>query len=318
MKIWRMAGLAVLSALLLPLGLILGSVSIPWSELWSENFSTILWQIRFPRTVASYLGGSALAVSGLILQTIFHNPLAEPFVLGISSGALTGSVMLIMLGMLPSFWNILMGSFGGAMLVTLIILMVAHTVMSRQALLLIGLMAGYFLSALINILVVFAPASDVKDYHIWTLGSFARVLPEYLPVYAAAIVVLVGFSFILSKMMNGLMMGPEYAQSIGISIRRYRVILLLISSLLTAVVTAYAGPIGFIGLTAPHIARLIFRTSDHKLLIPGGMLIGGNLLLGCDILARILIPPNDLPVGLITSLFGAPLIGFLLWRDRPR
>lgn len=313
-----MAALVVLSLVLLPLGLVLGSIYIPPRELWSESHSMIVWLIRFPRTVASYLGGSALAGAGLILQTLFHNPLAEPFVLGISSGALTGSVLLIMLGAIPSFWNILMGSFVGAMGVTLIILMVAQTVMSRQALLLIGLMAGYFLSALVNIMVVFAPASDVKDYHIWTLGSFARVLPDYLPVYALGIVLLLILSYMMSKMLNGLMMGTEYAQSIGISIRRYRIILLLVASVLTAIVTAYAGPIGFIGLTAPHLARLMFKTSDHKLLIPSSLLIGGNLLLTCDILARVLIPPNDLPVGLITSLFGAPLIGFLLWKDRPR
>ncbi len=294
----------------------MGSTSFSWSMLEHAEFRWIILHLRLPRVLAAMLSGAALALAGLILQTLFQNPMAGPFVLGIASGALSGPIILLLLGILPSMLQLILGSFVGAMAMTALIVLIASFISNRQVLLLIGLMMGYFFSGLINILIFFAPSNELKNFQIWSMGSFSRVTMDNLWVLGGMIILLIAVSFLFIKPLNAFMMGHDYAVSIGIDSRWNRRFLLLISSLLTAVVTAFCGPIGFIGLTAPHIGRFWLKTSYHQYLIPVSCLLGANMLCLCDIVARVLIPPNDLPIGLITSILGAPLVIWFLWRVR--
>ncbi len=311
----KIVAIIIFSFILLPLGLLIGNINIPLKDFFTEKYSFIIWNIRFPRTVGSFLGGAALSISGLILQILFSNPLAGPFVLGISSASLVGAILVIFIFTVPSFFTLSIFSIIFSFLMILVVLFFAKRLQKKESILIIGIMIGYFLSALINIIIYFAPAKEVKDFHIWILGSFARLPIDVIPFYSLVILSLLIFTLFLIKPLNAFQMGEVYANVIGIDTSKYLYIFVLISSILTAIVTSFAGPIAFIGLASPHIARYIFDSVDNKIIVTATIFIGGNLLLLCDILSRIILPPNDIPVGLVTSLLGAPIVVLLIWRN---
>lgn len=318
------------AVVLLVLNVSLGSVTIPFLDVWriilggegdSEIFGSVVWKIRLPRALAALLSGSGLAVSGLLLQVFFRNPIVGPNILGLSSGA-TLMVALVILGgfslgiasVSPLFLSA--ASFIGAMAVMLIVVAVATKVRDTITLLVVGLMTGFIASALTSILIAFAEQERIQGFVLWTLGSFSGFRWEELEVVAVASAVLLSVAFLLSKPLNAFLLGENYAQSMGVNIRVFRYLIIFIVGGLAGVVTAFAGPVAFIGLAVPHMARLCLGTSDNRILIPGVILLGAVVTSACDLLARTMFAPVELPISATTSLFGAPVVIILLLKRR--
>jgi len=288
-------------------------------DIGNNTFKSIVMDIRLPRVLATVIGGACLAVSGLLLQIFFRNPIVEPYVLGISSGA-SLFVGLVVLGgytfgvkhVTPMF--LFGGAFIGAMIVMLAVVFAAKKVKNITTLLIIGMMAGFICSALTSMLTAFADKESLHGFIMWTMGSFSGfswLQDKYLYILGVPFILL---SFLLSKPLNAMLFGENYALSMGLSIKTFRMIIILIASVLTATITAFAGPIAFVGLAVPHMVRITFGTSDNRILIPG-VIISGALMTGvCDLGARMLLAPTELPLGAITSLFGAPIVIYLLLR----
>lgn len=279
----------------------------------------IIRRIRLPRALASLAGGAALAIAGFLLQTFFANPIVEPYVLGISSGS-SLFVGLVFLGgftfgaktITPMF--LFVGAFIGAMLVMLLVIIAARRVRSVVTLLIIGMMAGYLCSAATSILTAFAEKENVKTFSMWTMGSFAGFTWQQVGVLYAITIPMLVLSYCMAKPLNVLHMGDRYAGSMGIHVKLVRYALIVISSVLTAAITAFAGPVSFIGLAVPHICRILFHTSDSRILIPAAAM-GGALMTGiCDFTARNILSPVELPLGAITAIIGAPIVVYLLTR----
>lgn len=332
-KKWRLRGHALLFALLAG-GLLLifllnvgiGSADISVKDIFQILFGDadtmdskylIIRKIRLPRALASIAGGAALAIAGFLLQTFFANPIVEPYVLGVSSGS-SLFVGLVFLGgftfgakkITPMF--LFAGAFAGAMLVMAIVIVAARKVKSIITLLIIGMMAGYVCSAATSILTAFAEKENIKTFTMWTMGSFAGFTWGQVGLLYAIVLPMILLAFSLAKPLNALNMGDKYADSMGINVKMVRYALIVISSILTAATTAFAGPISFIGLAVPHICRIIFHTSDSRLLIPAAAL-GGGLMAGiCDFTARNILSPIELPLGAITAIIGAPIVVYLL------
>lgn len=285
----------------------------------AEKNYLIIQRIRLPRALASQAGGAALAITGILLQTYFANPIIEPYVLGVSSGSslFVGFVMLggFTFGVKRITPVVLFtGAFLGAMLVMAVILFAASRVKGITTLLIIGLMAGYTCSAATSILSAYAEKEQLANFALWNMGSFAGLTWGQIRIMYAVILPLLGLSFLMGKPLNALLLGDPYAQSMGINVKMTRYGIILISSLLVSVTTAFAGPVSFIGLAVPHICRILFRTSDCRILIPAAV-FGGGLMAGlCDFAARNIVSPLELPLGAITSIIGAPLVVFLLLR----
>ena len=285
----------------------------------SETKYLILMRVRFPRALSSLAGGAALAVAGFLLQTFFSNPIVEPYVLGISSGS-SLFVGLVFLGgftfgarrITPMF--LFAGAFLGAMVVMVIVIFAARKVKSVITLLIIGMMAGYVCSAATSILTAFAEKEQITMFTMWSMGSFSGFTWDQIGVMYAIILPVILISFCLAKPLNALNMGDKYADSMGINVKTVRCALILLSSVLTAATTAFAGPISFIGLAVPHICRIMFHTSDSRLLIPAVTLGGGLMASICDFTARNVLSPMELPLGAITAIIGAPLVVYLLTR----
>lgn len=279
----------------------------------------IIYRIRIPRAFASAAGGAALAVAGFLLQTFFANPIVEPYVLGISSGSslfvglvLLGGITFGMRSVSPMF--LFAGAFFGAMLVMVIVIIAARKVKSIVTLLIIGMMAGYVCSAATSIMTAFAERESLQMFTIWSMGSFAGFTWSQVGLLYAIVFPMILLAFLLAKPLNALNMGDRYAESMGINVRLVRYALILISSVLTAVVTAFAGPVSFIGLAVPHICRIAFNTADSHILIPAAA-VGGGLMAGlCDFTARNILSPVELPLGAITAVIGAPLVVYLLMK----
>ena len=306
----------------------LGSVRIPISSVCrvllglpveSETHVSIVMKIRLPRAIGAAAGGACLAVSGLLLQIFFNNPIVEPYVLGISSGS-TLFVALVMLGgvsfgmryMTPM--NMFWGALVGALAVMMVIVLAARKVKSIVSLLVIGIMAGALCGAATSILSAMADRERVGTYMMWTMGSFAGVTWEQVRILAGVSSVFMLAAILMAKPLNALLLGEKYAQSMGVGIRAFRVLIVVIASVLTAVLTAFAGPIAFIGLAVPHIVRMSMGTSDNRVLMVS-MVAAGALMSGlCDLGARLLLSPIELPIGALTSLIGAPLVVYLLLR----
>jgi iron complex transport system permease protein len=328
MRILCFAALTVGVGLMFLLNLGVGSARIDLSEIARILFSPssegdknflIIQKIRLPRALASLAGGAALATSGLLLQTYFANPIIEPYILGITSGS-TLFVGLVMLGGLtfgvPRVTPLFLfgGAFLGAMLVMAIILFAAGRVKSMVTLLIIGLMAGYVCSAATSILSAYAEKQRLTNFVMWNMGSFSGFTWAQIRLMYAVTLPMLGVSYLLAKPLNLLSMGDPYAHSMGINVKATRYGIILISSILVAATTAFTGPVSFIGLAAPHICRMLFQTSNNRLLIPASVL-GGGLLSGfCDFVARNIVSPMELPLGAVTSIIGAPLVVFLLLR----
>ena len=283
-------------------------------------WSNIVWNSRFPQTVTALLAGAGLAVSGLQMQTVFHNPLAGPSVLGVSNGASLGVAFVVLLS--NSLGGVALSRMGymgdvamtvaamvGSLLVLALIIFVAQYVHGNVTLL---LMTGYLATAIIGILKFFSAEEDVKAYVVWGLGCFTRTSGTQLLVFAVVMSALLPLSMLLIKSMNILLLGESYARNLGLNIRRSRSLIIICSGLLAAVVTAYCGPIMFIGLAVPHLARAMFRTSDHRWLMPATLFSGMLLTLICSLLSRLPGFEGALPVNSVAALVGAPIVAMML------
>jgi iron complex transport system permease protein len=271
------------------------------------------------------LCGSSLAISGLMLQTAFRNPLAGPSVFGINSGASLG-VALVMLYLggsitagsfsLTGFFAVLAAAFVGAMVVMIVIFLFSTVVKDNVMLLIIGIMIGYIASSAISLLNFFATEEGVQSYMVWGLGNFGGVSMKQMPAFAIVSVIGLACSLLFIKPLNALLLGEKYARNLGVNTQRLRNNLLLVTGLLTAISTAFCGPVGFIGLAVPHLARALFRTSDHRQLMPATALCGAALALVCNFIARMPGFEGALPVNSVTALVGAPVIASVLFRRR--
>lgn len=278
----------------------------------------IIWKIRLPRIIMGALLGGALALSGFLLQTFFENPIAGPFVLGISSGAkMVVAVMMIVyiqrFGRVSS-WALIIAAFVGALISTGFILLVSRTVKNMSALLVAGIMIGYICSAATEFLITFAQDSDIVNLHGWSQGSFSGM--NWSNVQITAIIVGVTFvlTFMMSKPISAFQLGEAYAQSMGVNVKRFRVCLILLSSILSATVTAFAGPISFVGIAVPFLIKRMLNTAKPLVVIPATFLGGAVFCMGCDLIARMAFAPTELNISTVTSVFGAPIVIFMLVR----
>jgi len=309
------------------LNIALGSVNVPLGEtvkvLFGGNstFRQIILGIRLPRAIGALMGGASLAVAGLLLQVFFRNPIVEPFVLGISSGA----SFLVSLLLLGSYYfgavsvgtlSLSAAAFVGAFLVMLIVLSVANKVRDIITILVVGLMAGYLVSALSSFLTAFAQSENVHRFVMWSLGSFSSFTWKEVQLLSIAGSVLLVGSYLMAKPLNAFLLGEDYAASMGVNIKTFRYIVIFLSCALAAVVTAFAGPVAFIGLAVPHMARLALGTSDNRVLIPVCILAGALVTGVCDLGARLLFAPIELPISATTALFGAPMVIFFLIKGK--
>lgn len=321
--------LAVLVLLLGALNLVTGSTSIGAGELWRALFSgergssagRILWNIRLPRLLAAAVLGGALAVSGFLLQTFFANPIAGPFVLGISSGAklMVALTMIACLGrgVVMNSWGMIGAAFLGALLVMGFVLLAAGRTRGMARLIVCGVMIGYICSAVTDFAVTFADDSNIVNLHYWSMGSFSGVSWDALGTASLAVLVSLACCVLLIKPMTAWQLGEGYAKSMGVNLRRFRLALIGLSSLLSACVTAFAGPISFVGIAVPQLMKLLFKTAKPAVMLPACFLGGAGFCLGCDLLARTLFAPTELAIGSVTAIFGAPVvIWMLLQRDR--
>ena len=328
--------LVLLLVLLFVLNLLLGTVRIPMQSVCrilmgggqeQEIWRNIVLSSRVPQALTALMAGAGLAVSGLQMQTVFRNPLAGPSVLGISNGASLGVACVVLLsGSLGGVALSRLGYVGdaamsvaaivGALAVMGLIAWVSQKVQGNVTLLIIGVMIGYLATAIIGVLKFFSAEEDIKAYVVWGLGSFARVSGDQMVLFVVLMAVLLPLSMLLVKTMNLLLLGDAYARNLGLDVRRSRLQVIMSSGVLVAIVTAYCGPIMFIGLAVPHLARALFRTSDHRVFMPGTMLAGGALALVCNLLARMPGFEGALPVNSVTALVGAPVIASVLFRRR--
>lgn len=308
------------------LSMVSGSFRVSISDVWkvlvggfseSETEYLIVMTLRLPRTLVAIAGGASLAVSGLLLQILFGNPIVESYVLGISTGSSLFVGLTILLGVrlgatVVTPFYLFAGAFVGAMTVLLLILFVASRVKTVVTLLIIGLMCGYVCNAVISIMVSYAAKENIAAFVSWGMGSFSGIGPEYVGILYLIVVPACVVAALMVKPMNALQLGERYALSMGISVKTVRYALILVSGVLTAAITAFAGPVSFIGLAVPHLSRLMFRTSDLKILIPACILNGSVTALFCDFLARTLVAPRELPLSAITAMVGAPVVVYLL------
>jgi iron complex transport system permease protein len=320
--------LVLLLIVLALLDIRLGSVEITFAEmighLWdSESLSQqqliILNKFRLPRLATALLAGAALPVCGLQMQTLFRNPLAGPYVLGISSGASFGAAMVV-LGVgatgIVATWSLALAAWIGAGTVMLLLLFVSFRIKDVMTILILGIMFSSGLAAVISIMQYFSQAAALKSFVIWSMGSLGNVTGAQLQIMTWAILPLLLFSFGHVKVLNGLMLGEEYAVTMGIRIRRSRIITLATTSILAGTITAFCGPIGFIGIAVPHMARFLFRQSDHRILMPATMLTGMVVLVLSDIISQLPGTEKVLPINAVTSLIGIPVVIWLVIMNR--
>lgn len=318
------------------LNLVLGSVSIPlrsvWNILWGTGDESviqqnIIWKSRVPQALTALVAGAGLSVSGLQMQTVFRNPLAGPSVLGISSGASMGVAFVVLLsGSLGGVALSKLGFMGeialtiaaiaGSLSIMALIVFVSQKVRGNVTLLIIGVMIGYIANAVIGVLKFFSVEEDIRAYVIWGLGSFARVSGDQMTLFISIMLVLLPLSFLLIKTLNLLLLGDAYARNLGLNIKRARLLVITCSGVLVAIVTAYCGPIVFLGLAVPHLCRGMFRTSDHRILMPASLLVGASLALVCNLIARMPGFEGALPVNSVTALVGAPVVMSVLFNKR--
>ena len=329
-------GISIALGVFFLLNLLLGSVSIPLRAicemlLGSEEqpvvWQNILWKSRVPQALTALVAGAALSVSGLQMQTVFRNPLADPSVLGVSAGASLGVAFVVLLsGALGGVALSRLGYLGeialsvaailGSLSVLALIVFISTKVKGNVTLLIIGVMIGYVANAIIGVLKFFSVEEDIRAYVIWGLGSFARVSGDQMLLFVTLMTLLIPLSFLLIKTMNLLLLGSNYARNLGLNIHRARLLVILSAGILVAIVTAYCGPIMFIGLAVPHLARTLFRSSDHRVLMPATVLIGSTLALACNLIARMPGFEGALPLNSVTALIGAPVVASVLFRKR--
>mgnify|MGYP003250856061 FL=1 len=334
-KGWKYGlGMGVLIVLLFIVNLLVGSVSIPAGEVFrilsggeagKASWSFILWESRLPQALTALLCGGALAVCGLMLQTAFKNPLAGPSILGINTGASLGvaCVMLLFGGSisagtfsLSGFFSVLAGAFVGATTIMALILFLSTLIRSNVMLLIAGIMIGYIASSVISLLNFFATAEGVQSYMIWGMGNFGGVSLQQMPAFASVTVLGLIGSLLLIKPLNALLLGDRYAENLGINIRSVRNWLLIVTGVLTAITTAFCGPVSFIGLAVPHVARLILGTSNHNSLLPVTILCGSAVALICNLLCVLPGEAGVIPLNAVTPVIGAPVVIYVIVSQR--
>lgn len=311
-----------------------GSVSIPLAEIFDvltggqasqESWTHIIRDYRLPKTISAILMGSALSVSGLLMQTIFRNPLAGPFVLGISSGAALGAALLIMgsslfagIGTMVAVNDVALAlaASAGSFLVLLAVVVVAARIRDTMALLIIGLMFGSLTAAVVTVLSYFTSASQLQQFIFWSFGSVGNLGWGEIIILTFCVVTGLLLSIFAIKPLNALLLGEQYARSLGVNLKNWRLLIIIATGILAGGVTAFAGPIAFIGLAVPHLCRLLLNTTNHKLLLPAVVLLGAALLLFCDTVAQLPGSSYVLPLNAITSIIGAPIVIWLLLRKR--
>ena len=311
--------LSVLTAVLFCVDLSVGAVSIPVADVWAaltggdcpDATAFIVRNIRLIKAVVALLTGAALSVSGLQMQTLFRNPLAGPYVLGISSGASLGVALVVLAGMSSSI-GIAGAAWVGAAAVLIVIASVGHRIKDIMVILILGMMFSSGVGAVVQILQYLSEEESLKAFVIWTMGSLGDVTGTQLAVLAPAVVVGLILAVATIKPLNLLLFGEEYAVTMGLNLRRSRLLLFLSTTLLAGTVTAFCGPIGFIGLAMPHVARMLMRDSDHRVLIPATALAGGAVLLLCDIVSKLF----TLPINAITALLGIPVVVWVVLRNK--
>ena len=322
-----------LGILLFVLNLFVGSVTIPFADLFNVFFgsesnptvSTIVLDYRLPQAVTALFAGAALSVAGLLMQTLFRNPLADPSMLGISSGAGLGvAITILFTGILGGsalstmgIWSNLgvsLAAFVGATLVLMLILGFSSRVRNMTTLIIIGLMVSYLAGSLTDIMKFFSMKEDIHAFVIWGMGSFSAVGTSKLTFFSISIIIGLFASLFMSKNLNIILLGDLYAENLGVNVKRNNLFIILVSGYLTAIVTAYCGPIAFLGLAIPHLTRFIFKTSDHRILVPAVMLIGMVVSLLCNLVARMPGFEGNLPINAVTAFIGAPIVIWVILR----
>ena len=324
-----------LGILLFIINLLVGSVAIPFTDLFdvlcgkksNPTVATIVLDYRLPQAVTAIFAGAALSVAGLLMQTLFRNPLADPSMLGISSGAGLGvAIIILMTGVLGGsalstmgIWSNLgvsFAAFAGATLVLMLILGFSSRVRNMTTLIIIGLMISYLAGSMTDIMKFFSMKEDIHAFVIWGMGSYSAVGTSKLMFFSTSITLGLFASLFMSKNLNILLLGDLYADNLGLNVKRNSIFIILISGYLTAIVTAYCGPIAFLGLAIPHMTRFIFKTSDHRILVPTVMLIGMIVSLLCNIIARMPGLEGNLPINAVTAFIGAPVVIWVILRKR--
>ena len=333
---WKFLCMILLIALCFFLNIAIGTIAIPVRDafgiLLGEEHQSLVWQniilkSRLPQALTAMVAGAGLAISGLQMQTVFHNPLAGPSVLGISNGAslgvafvvlATGSLGGVALSSLRAVGNaaISLAAIIGSLSVMALIVWVSQRVSGNATLLIIGVMIGYVATAIIGVLKYFSNEEDIRAYVVWGLGSFSRVSGNQMGLFVIMMLILIPLSMLTIKTLNILLLGEQYARNLGLNIKRARLTVIGCSGVLVAIVTAYCGPIMFLGLAVPHLCRAIWRTSDHRILMPATMLTGIALALACNLIARMPGFEGALPINSVTALIGAPVVAMVLFRRR--
>ncbi|MFO7720917.1 MAG: iron ABC transporter permease [Gillisia sp.] len=312
----------------------LGSVTIPLMDIFAaffkeqvsnDSFRYIILEYRLPKVFTAILTGSGLAVSGLLMQTLFRNPLAGPYVLGLSSGASLGVAMILMgatmfggtmAGLLLSKWSLVIASSIGSLLVLLAVLLASSKLRDTMAILIIGLMFASLTAAVVSVLAYFSPAAQLQQYVFWSFGSLGNLSWEEVLILSIFWFTGIILAITCIKNLNTLLLGEQYAKSLGVSISRNRMVIIIATSLLAGSITAFAGPIAFVGLAVPHLIRQVIPVNDHRILLPAVIMGGAILMLVCDIAAQLPGSQYTLPINAITSLIGAPVVIWLLVRKR--
>ena len=323
--------LILIVMLLVIINIMTGSVSVGIGDIFKVMTGggdggindKIIMDIRLPRVIEAMFLGGALALSGYLLQTFFLNPIAGPYILGISSGAKL-TVALLMVAVLKGGFEIgslmmVVAAFAGSLIATGFVLFMSVRVKSMSILIVCGVMVGYICSAITEFVVTFADDSNIVNLHNWSMGTFSSAAWEDAYIYIPVVLIGIIASFLISKTMEAYMFGENYAKSLGINVYGFRVILIIISSVLSATVTAFAGPVSFIGIAMPHVARNIFKTERPLVIIPASFLLGAAFCLLCDVLARSIFAPVELSISSVTAVFGAPIvISMMIGRKKER
>lgn len=335
---WRsVLALVFLLLVLFILDIGLGSVRIPFLEALkilvgqstdNQAWEAIVLKIRLPRSVTAILVGAALSVGGLQMQTLFRNPLAGPSVLGITAGASLGvAAVMLTAGTVTtvfsirqldpgSSWLIVLAATLGAAMILVVILAISFRIKDNVVMLIVGIMVANITVAIVSIWQYFSDPEQIQEYLLWTFGSLGGVTNEQLRVLGLIVLIGVTLSLLLSKTLNALLLGEDYAQSMGLNIRRSRIMIIVVTSLLAGSITGFCGPIGFIGIAVPHLTRSFLNTSDHKILIPSTVLVGGILMLLCDIISQVPGSQTVLPVNAITAMIGSPVVIWIIVKRR--
>lgn len=323
----------MLTILLFIVDVFVGSVYIPFEKVFSillgneENTSWnyIIVNYRLPKAITALITGSVLAISGLMMQTLFKNPLAGPYVLGISSGASLGVALFIMAGaLMPGIvlmdqfgaWGFVISAVVGAFLIMAIVMMVSTRVTDAVSLLIVGIMFGSITSAIVSVLQYFSDPQQVHNFLMWTFGSLSSTTWKELKVIVWVIIPALVLSFGLMKSLNALLLGENYARALGVNVKKSRISIIIATCLLAGTLTAFTGPIGFVGMAVPHLAKFMIRTSDHRLLMPLVALCGACLMMVCDIISQLPGYQETLPINSVTAIFGAPIVIWVIFRSR--